>query len=110
MKTRTFVSMAVLTGLIFTAPVAWADASPKPNMGKYQHAQKHRIQAGIRKGDLTRSEVRHLVKEQRRIHRMQRHFRSDGNISPREHHRLHRAKAHADRHIFRARHNDRKRY
>ena len=56
-----------------------------------QDRQMARIEAGVRRGDLTRGEYRRLMEEQREIRAMERHFRADGWIDAREFRRLERA-------------------
>lgn len=56
-----------------------------------QDRQMARIEAGMRRGDLTRGEYRRLMEEQREIRAMERRFRADGWIDAREFRRLERA-------------------
>jgi uncharacterized membrane protein YebE (DUF533 family) len=56
-----------------------------------QDRQMARIEAGMRRGDLTRGEYRRLMEEQREIRAMERHFRADGWIDAREFRRIERA-------------------
>lgn len=74
-----------------------------------QERQQERIAEGRRSGDLTRGESRRLRGEQHRIEHMAHRFGADGHYSKRERHRLAEAQRRADRHIYRARHNDRSR-
>ena len=64
-----------------------------------------RIEAGMRRGDLTRAEYRRLIQEQREIRATERRFRADGRIDAREFHRLERALDVASRHIRDERHD-----
>lgn len=60
-----------------------------------QQRQMDRIMHGLRSGDLSRHEARDLMREQREIERMQRHYLADGHLTRGEwlqlDHRLDRA-------------------
>ncbi|HWR76037.1 MAG TPA: hypothetical protein VN283_02355 [Thiobacillus sp.] len=72
-----------------------------------QDRQMERIQAGKREGNLRRAEFRELMREQREIHAMERHFRADGVIDAREFKRLDHALDIASRNIQAEKHDDR---
>lgn len=74
-----------------------------------QDRQMERIQAGMRKGSLTRAEFRELMQEQNQIRAMEQHFRADGFIDAREFQRLDHALERADLSI-RAEKHDRQAY
>ena len=68
--------------------------------------QKAKIAAGINNGSINKAEAKHLIKEQRRLHRHTRRAKmNDGHIGPVERRHLKMEKRKADRHIFRAKHN-----
>lgn len=68
--------------------------------------QKAKIAAGIHNGSINKAEAKHLIKEQRRLHRHTRRAKmNDGHIGPVERRFLKMEKRKADRHIFRAKHN-----
>jgi len=69
--------------------------------------QKLRIRHGIKTGQLTRSEVRFLKQEQRRIHRLQKIAWSDGRLTHRERRRIEKLQNKASNHIYRLKHNHR---
>ena len=71
-----------------------------------QARQARRIHAGLRSGDLERSEARRLHRQQRQIARLERRFVSDGHLSIGEWARLDHALDRASAQIYRARHND----
>ena len=71
-----------------------------------QARQWDRIQDGIDRGELSRREVRRLMRSQRRIARMEDRFIRDGYISPRERRKLERALDRTSKRIKRAKHND----
>ena len=64
-----------------------------------QDRQMTRITAGMHEGRLTRAEFHRLKQEQREIHAMERHFRSDGVINAPEFRHLERALDIASRNI-----------
>ena len=74
-----------------------------------QDVQAARIDQGVRSGQLTRHETRHLERQQARIARTEARMRShhDGALTPHDHRVLARQQNHADRSIRRAKHNDR---
>ena len=72
-----------------------------------QIVQQKRIHQGIRSGELTRCEIRHLEMEQHRIHRLKKRAWRDGWLTTGERLRLERRQDHASRHIYRLKHNKR---
>jgi hypothetical protein len=64
-----------------------------------QDRQAARIRDAVRVGDLTRFEFRTLMDEQHEIRAMERHFRADGIIYPREFQRIDHALDSASRNI-----------
>jgi len=73
-----------------------------------QVRQWDRIQDGIDSGELSRGESRRLIRDQRRIARMEKRFERDGYYSPRERRTLERALDRTSQRIKRAKHNDRR--
>ena len=71
-----------------------------------QAKQRARIAQGRRTGELSRTELRRLKRQQQKISRMERRFSSDGYLSDRERHRLERVQDRASRLIARLKHND----
>lgn len=69
--------------------------------------QRHRIQQGVRSGELTRGETRSLALQQRNTHRKMRRAYADGVITRRERKEIRRDKRHNSRAIYRKRHNRR---
>ena len=70
-----------------------------------QDRQQHRIDRGVRSGDLTRSEARRLDHGQNRIDHMQSRARADGHVSRQERARIHKEVARQDQRIYRERHD-----
>lgn len=101
---NTIMKLIALTTLI-AAP---AFAAAGPVNGKI-HNQRIRIAQGVESGQLTRPETAALLREQRQIRSMARHFHADGVLTPGEFSRLRHRQALADRHIFVQKHDRQKR-
>lgn len=71
--------------------------------------QRHRIEQGFKKGQLTRGEKFRLQKNQSRYHHARRNAFRDGRLTSMEKRRLYTMKRHDRREIFRYKHNGRKR-
>jgi hypothetical protein len=85
-------------------------AAQTPTIPKRQGMQKARIAHGVRSGELTPREARHLAKKQRRIHRSIVRDRRDGDgFTSRERIRAQRRLNQQSRAINRLKHNDRTR-
>jgi hypothetical protein len=83
-------------------------AAQGPGIPGRQHNQQERIVRGLRTGDLTTREARHLEKRQRRIHRSIVRDRRDGGVfTPRERAKAQRRLNQQSRAISRQRHNNR---
>jgi uncharacterized membrane protein YebE (DUF533 family) len=98
--------LATLLVALFMGLSEYAGAHPRHR----QRNQVHRIKEGVRNGEITRHEARHLKKEQRHIASMKRNARADGHVSPRERARIARAEHRASKNIFYAKHNRHQRY
>jgi hypothetical protein len=77
-STKTLVS-AVLIALPFAAVAGTRD----PGVNQRQHNQQHRIQQGVKSGELTRGETRRLATEQRHIRHEEARDKSDGQLTRR---------------------------
>lgn len=71
--------------------------------------QQKRIAEGVRNGELTRHETRQLQRQQRHIRHERREARADGVVTTGERREIRRDKRHANRNIFRKKHNRRDR-
>lgn len=91
---------------LFTASLAAAH-SVTPRVDRRQAQQRVRIVQGVRSGELTRGELRHLRAGQAHVRRMERRAKADGVVTPGERVRLARAQARQSRHIARFKHNGR---
>ena len=104
MKKIMFTLLAVgLSGLIFSSQTMAGKLEQR------QVWQQKRIWQGIKSGQLTRYETRHLWHEQQKIQRLKKSFWRDGRLSRRERIRLVFWLDKADRHIYQLKHNSRRR-
>ncbi len=96
---------AILAAFTLSMP-AMADRGDRGDrVDARQDRQQHRIERGVRSGDLTRNEARRLERGQDRIDRMQHRAYSDGYVSRSERSRIHREVERQDRRIYRERHD-----
>ena len=112
-------TIAVVATLIVTAPflASMAEAGQNqpgsrppaavrdPGVNAHQHHQQHRIQQGVRSGELTRTETRELRTEQKQIRQMERDYKSDGVLTRPERKELHQAQQEASRNIYAEKHD-----
>ncbi len=103
MRKELFTTIGV-TGLILTLSASTAHAGPVTNREARQRA---RIHQGVASGQLTRGETTALRHEQRHIETMRERALADGHMGPAEGARLDQAQNHANRDIYRLKHNAR---
>jgi hypothetical protein len=111
MKTNTIKTallMSILSLIWGTNALAGERYTERPQ--QRMDRQSQRIESGIRSGEITGSEFRHLHKDQRRIGRAYNRGRSDGHLSRQERHRIDKMQDRASRHIYRSKHNHANRY
>jgi hypothetical protein len=102
MKSRAFMMLAVLLGLLFLfGNISWADGAT----GHRQIRQSKRIVHGTKNGQITDREFIRLNREQWRIQRYKKRAWAEGYMNPMERHKLHRMQDRASEHIYRAKHN-----
>jgi hypothetical protein len=97
--------LAILATLVFSN-----DVFAQRRMPRTTHRQVHqheRIAQGRHSGELTRGEAIHLNRQQKMIRHDKRMAMADGLISPRERHIISREQHHANRSIYRMKHNNR---
>ena len=99
------VKMAVLAALTCMA-AAQADAGVRdPGVNARQHNQRERIQQGVRSGELTRKETRHVAEDQRDIRQLERGYKSDGKLTGAERRDLTHEQNQASRDIYKQKHD-----
>lgn len=102
-----FVGASLVTVVSARPATARAlNASPAPQIDARERRQQRRIRRGVRSGELTRREARHLERRERRIDRQEsRMRRSGGGMNWRERRRLNRELNRSSRAIRRQRHD-----
>ena len=98
------VLVLILAVATLTANVAAAQTAT-PRIDRREVRQDARIRQGVRSGELTRGEARHLRAGERHIDRMERHAKADGHVTMRERGRITRAQNRESRRIWRMKHN-----
>ena len=74
-----------------------------------QHHQRQRTVQGVRSGELTRQETRHLMEEQRDIRQLEHAYKSDGALTSTERRDLRHEQRQTSRDIYRQKHDGQKR-
>jgi len=95
----------VALSLLAASVSAQAAGRHDPGVNQRQANQQSRIGQGVRQGDLTRGETRHLEREQGHIAREESRYKADGHLSNWERADLHRDQNQASRDIRRERHD-----
>ncbi len=101
-RTTLFLALATL-------PFVAAAGTRDPGVNQRQHNQQHRVQKGVKSGELTRGETRRLQAEQRHIRHEERVYKSDGQLTGAERADLHRDQNRASRDIYRQKHDGQQR-
>jgi len=86
---------------------AFAETPSTPRIDQRQDNQEHRIEQGMRTGQLTPREAARLERGQARIRQMERQALADGHISRRERAAIDRAQEKQNQLIAQLKHNDR---
>jgi hypothetical protein len=77
-----------------------------PVINQRHHNQERRINQGVRSGQLTRNEARHLRTREARINHDKRMAKADGHVTVAERRHLRREQNRTSRAIYRKKHND----
>ena len=104
MKIKIFGGL-LIAALAFTS-MAQAQTHT-PVVTERQHSQNRRINQGVRSGELTRNEARHLRADERHISRDKRMARANGHVSRTQRQHLRREENRTSRAIYRDKHNSR---
>ena len=117
---RIVLALAPVVAIVAGPSVAAAqDWSRSSGHGGYQHRQadrqseidrrqdrqQHRIERGVRSGEITPSEYHRLQAEQARIRQLEANAKRDGHISRHEAEQIRRAQNDASRHIRHEKHD-----
>ncbi len=95
------VAVGLLSGCLSCMSLPAAAQS----LDRREFKQQRRIEQGVRTGEITRKEYRHLERREAALARTEGRMRADGHLSHREGARLHRRLNHTSRAIHRDRHN-----
>jgi hypothetical protein len=102
--------------LVLTLAIGALAQTPTPTPGKRtpvatkrQGNQQKRIGRGVASGELKAGEVRKLEQEQKDIQQQKQEARADGTVTGEERKEIQKEQNKASRHIYRAKHNNRKR-
>lgn len=101
-------SAVLCAALVLAAPASHAGMRD-PGVNQRQHHQQHRIQQGVRSGELTRAEVRSARSERRAIGAEERAYKADGTLTRAERRDLHQDLNEASRDLYRDKHDDQQR-
>lgn len=93
----------IITGFVFVNSASAGRAA------KRQINQQKRIHRGVKSGEITKKEFKHLERQQVRLQKSKKRALSDGKLTGREKRKLEHLQDKASRHIYRAKHNDRDR-
>ncbi|HEY4366319.1 MAG TPA: hypothetical protein VGN07_03735 [Steroidobacteraceae bacterium] len=100
------VRIAVLAALLCSLTAVQAEAGTRdPGVNARQHNQHARIRQGVRSGELTRHEARHVAGEQRDVRQLERAYKSDGKLTGAERKDLHHEQNQASRDIYKQKHD-----
>ena len=99
----------LILGLAASAILASALPAAAQPVDAREHRQEHRIEQGVRSGELNRAEAFRLQRREARLHRFEARarFQHHGYLTRHERHRLTRMENHDSRAIHRLKHNDR---
>jgi hypothetical protein len=104
------MKIKILGGLLVAALTITSMAQAQthtPVINHRQHRQERRINQGVRSGELTRNETRHLRSDERRIGRQKRIAMDEGRMNRAERRHLRREESRTSRAIYREKHNGR---
>ena len=104
------MKIKIFGGLLVAALVITSMAQAQthtPVINHRQRRQERRINQGVRNGELTRNEARHLRGGERRIGEQRRMAMADGRMNRGERRHLRREENRTSRAIYRDKHNDR---
>lgn len=96
----------VWLGIMFCSLLIWTgNAFAAGPVSQRQARQQHRIEQGVRNGNITRAELKQLKNEQRHIAKFKRRAHRDHHITRHEARRINRLQNRASDNIYRYKHN-----
>ncbi|HZS43488.1 MAG TPA: hypothetical protein VFC63_00180 [Blastocatellia bacterium] len=102
-------SIVFTISLVFAVSAIAMAQTRTPHINQRERNQQRRINQGVKSGELTRGETRHLEAEEGRIKADEKIDKADGKVTPAERRQLEREENRASRNIYRDKHNGRTR-
>lgn len=103
------VSICAAFFLLGTQSIHATGENSTPGIDKREANQQLRIRQGVDSGSLNKREAARLKRGEKRIGRMEEKARADGNVTPQERKRLHRAENVESKRIYREKHDKQRR-
>lgn len=101
-----------ITGLLTaTAFGQSATTTTKPTIKQRKHHQQARIRQGVKSGELTHGEAKHIEKQEHALNKEERQMRKadGGKLTAADRAKLNRQQNHLSKEIYKDKHNNRKR-
>lgn len=96
--------LLVSTSMLYAEPGAHT-----PGASTRQHNQTHRINQGVKSGELTQDEAKDLRGDKREIRQQKRTAKSDGTVTGQERKDLHKSLNESSQNIYEEKHDTEKR-
>ena len=101
-------TILVLTMLLITTSGLYSQSSIKM-LDKKQTQQLKKIENGIQSGELTKVEAKKLIKQKRKLTKLNKKAKADGFVSPKEKAKLKKEVKKLDKKIYKEKHDRQKR-
>lgn len=98
-------SLTIFAGQAFAEQGARHHRPRDPGVNQRQHNQQHRIQQGVRSGQLTKEETQALRSERKAIHQKERAYKADGTLTKEERKDLHQDMNDLSKDIYQEKHD-----
>ena len=98
-------SLTIFAGQAFAEQGTRQHRPRDPGVNQHQHNQQHRIQQGVRSGQLTKEEARALRSEQKAIRQEERAYKADGKLTKEERKDLHQDMNDLSKDIYQEKHD-----
>ena len=98
-------SLTIFAGQAFAEQGARHHRPRDPGVNQRQHNQQHRIQQGVRSGQLTKEEAKDLRSEHKAIRQEERAYKSDGKLTKEERKDLHQDMNELSKDIYQEKHD-----
>ena len=110
-KLISFAIAGILTAGLAGSAFAADNDDHKPTIQERKHNQQARIRQGEKSGQLTRSETRHIERQEHALNKEERQMRREdgGKLTGQDRAKLNRRQNHLSKEIYKDKHNDRKR-